>query len=93
MFSVVQSVRLRPNSRGWKQRQSDRQRSVAVASHILRILDPAFPHYGFISILQKDPESESVRDEQQRHNDSRNEIVGSQLPCNESRVVGLVESI
>jgi hypothetical protein len=36
----------------------------AVASHILRILDPAFPHYGFISILQKDPESESVRDEQ-----------------------------
>lgn len=64
VFSVVQSLRLRPNSRDWKQRQSDRQRSVAVASHILRILDPAFPHYGFISILQKDPESKSVRDEQ-----------------------------
>jgi len=64
VFSVVQSVRLRLNSRDWKQRQSDQQRSVAVASHILRILDSAFPHYGFISILLKDPESEHVRDEQ-----------------------------
>jgi hypothetical protein len=41
---------------------------------------PAFLHCGFRLMLQKDPETESVRNQQQRHNDSRKEECGSQLP-------------
>jgi hypothetical protein len=44
-------------------------------------------------MLQKDPESESVRDEQQRYNEGRNEVGGSQLPRQQPGMIGLVESI
>ena len=44
-------------------------------------------------MLQKDPESESVRDEQQRYNEGRNEVGGSQLPCKEPCLIGLVEGV
>ena len=44
-------------------------------------------------MLQKNPKNQSVRDQQQRHNESRNEVGGSQLPCQEPGVVGLVESV
>src|ERR1700741_808495 len=53
----------------------------------------AFAHGGFISLLQKNPENEPVRDQQQRHDESRNEIGGSQLPRREARGVGLIEGI
>ncbi len=56
-------------------------------------MPPPFLYYGQIFILQKNPESESVRDQQQRHNKSRNEVGGSQLPWQEPGVIGLVESI
>lgn len=44
-------------------------------------------------MLQKNPESESVCDQQQGHDESRNEVGGSQLPRGEARVIGLIESI
>jgi len=40
----------------------------------------ALPHYGVILMLQKNAERECVRDQQYRHNESRNEVSGSQLP-------------
>ena len=40
----------------------------------------AFLHCGCRLMLQKNPESEPVRDQQQRHNHSRKEECGSQLP-------------
>ena len=46
-----------------------------------------------ILMLQKNPESESVRNQQQRHNDSRNEVSRSQLPGQEPGMIGLVESV
>jgi hypothetical protein len=44
-------------------------------------------------MLQKNPESESVRDQQKGHDESRNEVGGSQLPRHEPGVIGLVKSI
>ena len=44
-------------------------------------------------MLQKNPEGESVRDEQKRHNESRNEVGGSQLPRQQSGMIGLVEGV
>jgi len=44
-------------------------------------------------MLQKNTESKSVRNQQQRHNDSRKEECGSQLPRQESGVIGLVEGV
>jgi hypothetical protein len=44
-------------------------------------------------MLQQNAESESVRDEQERHNESRYEVGGSQLPRQEPSVIGLVESV
>jgi len=44
-------------------------------------------------MLQKNPESESVRDQQQGHDESRKEECGSQLPRHEPGVIGLVESV
>jgi hypothetical protein len=40
----------------------------------------AFLQCGYLFMLQKNPESESVRNEQQRHYQSRKEVCGSQLP-------------
>ena len=56
---------------------------------------PAFLHCEFRSMLmlQKNPEPKSVRNQQQRHYDSRNEECGSQLPRQESGVIRLVESV
>jgi len=44
-------------------------------------------------MLQKNSETESVRDQQQGHDESRNEIGGTQLPRHEPGVIRLVESI
>jgi hypothetical protein len=44
-------------------------------------------------MLQENPERESVRDQQQGHDESRNEVGGSQLPRQDPGVIGLVESI
>jgi hypothetical protein len=41
---------------------------------------PALLHYGFSLAFQKNPECDAVRDQQQRHNESRNEVGRSQLP-------------
>jgi hypothetical protein len=35
---------------------------------------PAFPHGGFILMLQKNPEGQPVRDQQQRHHESPDEV-------------------
>jgi hypothetical protein len=43
--------------------------------------------------MQENPESEPVRDQQQGHDESRNEIGGTQLSRHEPGVIGLVESI
>ena len=53
----------------------------------------AFTHYGFILMSQKNPESKAMRNQQQRHNDSRNEVSRSQLPRQQPGMIGLVESI
>jgi hypothetical protein len=44
-------------------------------------------------MLQENPESECVCDQQEGHYESRNEIDGSQLPRQESGVICLIESI
>ena len=44
-------------------------------------------------MLQKNPEHEPVRDQQQRHNQSRNEVGGSQLPRRESSGIRLLEGV
>src|SRR5258708_4679172 len=54
---------------------------------------PALPHGGFILMLQKNPEGEAVGDQQERHNERRNEVGGSQLPRHEPGVIGLVERV
>ena len=38
------------------------------------------PDRGFLSMLQKNPEREAVRDEQQRHDQGWNEVGPSELP-------------
>src|SRR5262245_13188804 len=53
----------------------------------------AFTHYGFILMSQKNPETESVRDQQQGHDESRNEIGRTKLARREPGVIGLVEGI
>src|SRR5215471_18529872 len=50
-------------------------------------------HRGLSLTLLKNPETESVRDQQQGHDESRNEIGGTQLSRHEPGVIGLVESI
>ena len=52
---------------------------------------PKFVSYGLM--LQKNPESKTMRNQQQRHNDSRNEVSRSQLPRQQPGMIGLVESI
>jgi hypothetical protein len=54
---------------------------------------PAFPYCEILLRQQKKPESESVRDQEQRHYQSRKEECGSQLPRQQSGVIGLLESI
>ena len=44
-------------------------------------------------MLQENPESESVRDQQQGNDESRNEVGGSQLTRCEPSAIGLVESV
>ena len=53
----------------------------------------AFLHRGLSLTLCKNPETESVRDQQQGHDESRDEISGTQLARHETGVIGLVESI
>ena len=44
-------------------------------------------------MLQKNPESDSVRNQQQRYNESWNEVRGAQLPRQEPGVIGFVKSV
>ena len=44
-------------------------------------------------MLQKNPESESVSDQQERHDESWNEVHDAQLARHEPGVIGLVERI
>ena len=44
-------------------------------------------------MLQENPESESVRDQQYRNDEGGNEVCGSQLPRQEPRVIPLVKGI
>ena len=44
-------------------------------------------------MLQENPESERVRDQQQRHDESRNDVRRSQLSGHESGMIGLVKSV
>jgi hypothetical protein len=53
----------------------------------------AFSHRGFPLMLQKNPERESVRHEQQRHDQSWNEVGRSQLPGRKPAGIGLVEGV
>ncbi len=50
-------------------------------------------HLRLRSMLQKNPEEESVRNQQQRHDESRNKEGGSQLPRQQSGVRALVEGV
>jgi hypothetical protein len=53
-----------------------------------------FPPYCEILLRQqKNPESESVRNQEQRRYQSRKEECGSQLPRQQSGVICLVESV
>ena len=54
---------------------------------------PAFLHLGLRLMLHKNSESEPVRDQQQGHDESRNEIGGTKLARREPGVIGLVEGI
>jgi hypothetical protein len=54
---------------------------------------PLFLYCGYILMLQENPERESVRDQQQRNDESRNEVGGSQLPRCEPGAIGLIESV
>ena len=53
----------------------------------------AFPHRGLPLMLQKNPERETVRDEQQRHDQRWNEVGRSQLPWRKPGGIGLVEGV
>src|SRR5665213_1216705 len=53
----------------------------------------AFPHGGLLLMLQKNSEHESVRDQQQRHHESRNKIGGSQLPRQQPIGIALIKSV
>ena len=44
-------------------------------------------------MLQKNPESDSVRDQQQGHDESWNEVGSCQLPRQEPGVIGLVKGV
>jgi len=57
------------------------------------MLDAGFLHRGLSLTLHKNPETDSVRDQQQGHDEGRNEIGGTQLSRHEPGVIGLVESI
>lgn len=54
---------------------------------------PAFLNCRHALMLQKNPESEYVRDQQEGHDESRNEVCGSQLSRRESGMIGLVKSV
>ena len=53
----------------------------------------AFLYRGYILRSQQNPEHESVRDQQQWHEHSRNEIGGTQLPRVQPGTIRLVESV
>ena len=44
-------------------------------------------------MLQKNPENEPMREQQQGHQESRDEVGGPQLPGQKSGVICLVESV
>ena len=48
---------------------------------------------GFVLMLQKKPEREGVRDEQQRHDQRGNEVSRAQLPRREAGGIRLVEGV
>jgi hypothetical protein len=54
---------------------------------------PVFLYCGYILRSQQNPEHESVRDQQQWHEHSRNEISGAQLPRVQPGIIRLVESV
>src|SRR5262249_10832355 len=53
----------------------------------------AFSHRGFLLMLQENPERETVRDEQQRHDQRRNDECRTQLPRRKAGRIGLVEGV
>ena len=55
--------------------------------------DTGFPALRNPLRQQKNPETEPMRNQQQRQYQSRKEECGSQLPRQESGVIGLVESV
>lgn len=50
-------------------------------------------HCGNSLMFEQNPEADSVRDQQERHEQSRKEECGSELPRQESGVIGLEESV
>lgn len=54
---------------------------------------PAFLHCRLRLMLQKNPETKSVRNQEQRHDQSWKKECGSQLPGQKSGVIPLVENI
>ena len=48
---------------------------------------------GFVLMLQKNPEREAVRDEQQRDDQRGDEVRGAQLPRRKAGRIGLVEGV
>jgi hypothetical protein len=44
-------------------------------------------------MLQKNPEGQSMRDQQQRHTESRNEVGSTQLARQEPGIIGLVKRV
>src|SRR5215813_13802298 len=53
----------------------------------------ALPDCVFLLVLQKNPECEAVSNEEQRHDQSWNEVSRSQLPRRKPRGIGLVEGV
>ena len=52
---------------------------------------PALLYCGYTLLLQKNPKSECVRDQQQGYDESRNEVGGTQLSRREPTAISLVE--
>ena len=65
--------------------------ALAMAEDLCRV--PAFAYCEVLLRQQENPESESVRNQEQRHYQSRKEECGSQLPSQQPGVIGLVESV
>src|SRR5262245_8088177 len=53
----------------------------------------ALPDRGILLMLQKNPECEAVSNEEQRHDQSWNEVSRSQLPWRKPAGIGLVKGV